>query len=125
MSEAEARRDALVERLFGAAIGAMDLYGVYLGDRLGLRIHGVRPRLHAAGPPRHRRLERVQLRRRERERARRKRHEGEAGRGGEGERCCDRGGVLVMTGTPRKRIATGCQMSEAALAADRKSFIGP
>jgi 2-polyprenyl-3-methyl-5-hydroxy-6-metoxy-1,4-benzoquinol methylase len=31
-----ARRDALVERLFGAAIGAFDLCGVYLGDRLGL-----------------------------------------------------------------------------------------
>lgn len=30
------RRDALVERLFGAAIGAFDLCGVYLGDRLGL-----------------------------------------------------------------------------------------
>jgi 2-polyprenyl-3-methyl-5-hydroxy-6-metoxy-1,4-benzoquinol methylase len=36
MGAAEARRDALVERLFGAAIGAMDLFGVYLGDRLGL-----------------------------------------------------------------------------------------
>lgn len=32
----EARRDALVERLFGAAIGAFELAGVYLGDRLGL-----------------------------------------------------------------------------------------
>lgn len=32
----EERRDALVERLFGAAIGAFDLCGVYLGDRLGL-----------------------------------------------------------------------------------------
>jgi hypothetical protein len=32
----EARRDALVERLFGATIGALDLCGVYLGDRLGL-----------------------------------------------------------------------------------------
>jgi SAM-dependent methyltransferase len=29
-------RDALVERLFGAALGAFDLMGVYLGDRLGL-----------------------------------------------------------------------------------------
>jgi len=33
---AAARRDALVERLFGAAIAAFDLAGVYLGDRLGL-----------------------------------------------------------------------------------------
>jgi SAM-dependent methyltransferase len=33
---AETRRDALVERLFGAAVAAFDLYGVYLGDRLGL-----------------------------------------------------------------------------------------
>lgn len=33
---AEARRDALVERLFGAAIGAFELCGMYLGDRLGL-----------------------------------------------------------------------------------------
>lgn len=29
-------RDALVARLFGAALGAFDLMGVYLGDRLGL-----------------------------------------------------------------------------------------
>ena len=27
--------DALVERLFGATIAAMDLFAVYLGDRLG------------------------------------------------------------------------------------------
>jgi SAM-dependent methyltransferase len=33
---AEARRDELVERLFGSALGAMDLLCVYLGDRLGL-----------------------------------------------------------------------------------------
>jgi 2-polyprenyl-3-methyl-5-hydroxy-6-metoxy-1,4-benzoquinol methylase len=33
---AEARRDALVERLFRATIGAFDLGGVYVGDRLGL-----------------------------------------------------------------------------------------
>jgi hypothetical protein len=33
---AEARRDDLVERLFGAAIGAFELAGVYLGDKLGL-----------------------------------------------------------------------------------------
>jgi 2-polyprenyl-3-methyl-5-hydroxy-6-metoxy-1,4-benzoquinol methylase len=31
-----ARRDALVERLFGATIGTLELFGVYLGDRLGL-----------------------------------------------------------------------------------------
>ena len=30
------RRDALVERLFGACIGALDLLHVYVGDRLGL-----------------------------------------------------------------------------------------
>jgi SAM-dependent methyltransferase len=32
----EERRDALVERLFAATIGAVDLCSVYLGDRLGL-----------------------------------------------------------------------------------------
>jgi SAM-dependent methyltransferase len=32
----EQARDALVERLFEAALGAFDLIGVYLGDRLGL-----------------------------------------------------------------------------------------
>ena len=38
MSDASstASRDALVERLFRAAIAAFDLFGVYLGDRLGL-----------------------------------------------------------------------------------------
>jgi 2-polyprenyl-3-methyl-5-hydroxy-6-metoxy-1,4-benzoquinol methylase len=40
MSEAtttpETRRDALVERLFLAAIGAMDILALYIGDRLGL-----------------------------------------------------------------------------------------
>ena len=30
------RRDAFVERLFEAALGAFDLFAVYLGDRLGL-----------------------------------------------------------------------------------------
>jgi 2-polyprenyl-3-methyl-5-hydroxy-6-metoxy-1,4-benzoquinol methylase len=35
-SSAAAARDALAERLFQAAIGTFDLYGVYLGDRLGL-----------------------------------------------------------------------------------------
>ena len=34
--EIETRRDALVERLFNATLGAFDLYAVYLGDRLGL-----------------------------------------------------------------------------------------
>jgi hypothetical protein len=34
--EATARRDALVERLFQATLGAWDVLGVYLGDRLGL-----------------------------------------------------------------------------------------
>ena len=38
---------------------------------------------------------------------------------GPGDRCCDRGGVLVTTATPRHRIATGCQMSDAAFAAER------
>jgi 2-polyprenyl-3-methyl-5-hydroxy-6-metoxy-1,4-benzoquinol methylase len=32
----EARRDAFVERLFGATIGAFDVCSVYIGDRLGL-----------------------------------------------------------------------------------------
>jgi SAM-dependent methyltransferase len=32
----DARRDELVERLFGSALGAMDLLCVYLGDRLGM-----------------------------------------------------------------------------------------
>lgn len=31
---AETRRDALVERLFEATLGAWDVLGVYLGDRL-------------------------------------------------------------------------------------------
>jgi 2-polyprenyl-3-methyl-5-hydroxy-6-metoxy-1,4-benzoquinol methylase len=35
-THAEERRDALVERLFGATIGAFDVCGVYIGDRLGL-----------------------------------------------------------------------------------------
>ena len=33
---ADARRDELVERLFGSTLGAMDLLCVYLGDRLGM-----------------------------------------------------------------------------------------
>jgi hypothetical protein len=33
---ADERRDALVERLFMAAVGAMDVLGVYVGERLGL-----------------------------------------------------------------------------------------
>ena len=36
VATAEARRDALVGRLFEATLGAFDLLGVYLGDRLGL-----------------------------------------------------------------------------------------
>jgi 2-polyprenyl-3-methyl-5-hydroxy-6-metoxy-1,4-benzoquinol methylase len=35
-TDVEQRRDALVERLFGATLGAMDLLALYLGDRLGL-----------------------------------------------------------------------------------------
>src|SRR5215217_3801431 len=35
-NSADTRRDELVERLFGSALGAMDLLCVYLGDRLGL-----------------------------------------------------------------------------------------
>jgi glycine/D-amino acid oxidase-like deaminating enzyme len=35
-STADARRDELIERLFGSALGAMDLLCVYVGDRLGL-----------------------------------------------------------------------------------------
>jgi SAM-dependent methyltransferase len=35
-ASADARRDELVERLFGSALGALDLLCVYLGDRLGL-----------------------------------------------------------------------------------------
>jgi SAM-dependent methyltransferase len=34
--DATASRDAFAERLFQAAVATMDLYGVYLGDRLGL-----------------------------------------------------------------------------------------
>ena len=36
MADSIARRDALVERLVANAIGAFDLFSVYLGDRLGL-----------------------------------------------------------------------------------------
>jgi 2-polyprenyl-3-methyl-5-hydroxy-6-metoxy-1,4-benzoquinol methylase len=36
VTEATGRRDALVERLFADAIGAFDLFSVYLGDVLGL-----------------------------------------------------------------------------------------
>ena len=35
-ADVDARRDALVERLFEAAVGAWDVFAVYLGDRLGL-----------------------------------------------------------------------------------------
>jgi hypothetical protein len=34
-STAHDRRHALVERLFGATIGTLELFGVYRGDRLG------------------------------------------------------------------------------------------
>jgi hypothetical protein len=44
------RRDALVERLFMATVGAMDVLGVYIGDRLGLyRALTERGPLHVAG----------------------------------------------------------------------------
>ena len=33
---ADARRDALVARLFDSALGSLDLFGVYIGSRLGL-----------------------------------------------------------------------------------------
>ena len=36
MTDSTERRDALVERLFTDAIGAFDLFSVYVGDRLGL-----------------------------------------------------------------------------------------
>jgi ubiquinone/menaquinone biosynthesis C-methylase UbiE len=35
-TNADARRDALAERLFGAALGAFDLFAVYAGRKLGL-----------------------------------------------------------------------------------------
>ena len=35
-AEDAARRDALIERLFEATLGAWDVLGVYIGDRLGL-----------------------------------------------------------------------------------------
>jgi hypothetical protein len=38
---------------------------------------------------------------------------------GPGERCCDRGGVLVRTANPRQRMAAGCQINDAASPADR------
>ena len=34
-TEVDAQRDALAERLFGAALGAYELMTVHLGDRLG------------------------------------------------------------------------------------------
>ena len=36
VTDSTERRDALVERLFMNAVGAFDLFSVYLGDRLGL-----------------------------------------------------------------------------------------
>ena len=35
-NSAASRRDALVDQLYGSAIGALDLLCVYIGDRLGL-----------------------------------------------------------------------------------------
>ena len=35
-TDPEARRDALVGRIFDAAVATFDLFGIYLGDRLGL-----------------------------------------------------------------------------------------
>lgn len=35
-ADADERRDALVERVFASAIGAFDLFSIYLGDTLGL-----------------------------------------------------------------------------------------
>jgi SAM-dependent methyltransferase len=35
-TDVDQRRDALVERLFGATLGALDLLAIYVGDRLGL-----------------------------------------------------------------------------------------
>ena len=46
-AEAAAGRDALVERLFQATLGAWDVLTVYLGDRLGLY------RSWPAGPDEH------------------------------------------------------------------------
>ena len=36
MADTDQIRDAFVERLFGSALGTMDVFTVYLGDRLGL-----------------------------------------------------------------------------------------
>ena len=36
MTSTDQARDAFVERLFDAAVGTMDVFTVYLGDRLGL-----------------------------------------------------------------------------------------
>jgi hypothetical protein len=36
LADSTERRDALVQRLFMNAVGAFDLFSVYLGDRLGL-----------------------------------------------------------------------------------------
>ncbi len=53
-ADAAARRDALVERLFLAAVGTWDVLAVYIGDRLGLyRILAERgPTARATLPPR-------------------------------------------------------------------------
>ena len=49
--EADERRDALIERLFGAVIGAFDLCGVYLGHRLGLYRNAYDDKLEAGESP--------------------------------------------------------------------------
>jgi hypothetical protein len=36
VADATERRDALVERIFMDAVGAFDLFSVYIGERLGL-----------------------------------------------------------------------------------------
>jgi hypothetical protein len=35
-TDVDQRRDALVERLFEATLGALDVLAIYVGDRLGL-----------------------------------------------------------------------------------------
>jgi len=43
VADSTERRDALVERLFMNAIGAFDLFSVYVGERLGLyRVMAIR-----------------------------------------------------------------------------------
>ena len=53
LADSTERRDALVERLFRNAVGAFDLFSVYIGERLGLyRViadEGDHPRQRAPG----------------------------------------------------------------------------